>query len=67
MPFHAPGSLTDDQYYAVTMYILAEGNIISKDTVLSAENIGKIKMPNRNGFIWHEGGGGHRPDVHNFD
>ena len=67
MPFHAPGSLTDDQYYAVTMYILAQGNIISKDTVLSAENIGKIKMPNRNGFIWHEGGGGHRPDVHNFD
>ena len=42
------------------MYILAEGNIISKDTVLSAaENIGKTKMPNRNGFIWHEGGGGH--------
>ena len=67
MPFHAPGSLNDNQVYAVTAYILAEGNIISKNTVVSADNIGTIKMPNRNGFIWNKGGGGHRPDVHNYD
>ena len=67
MPFNAPGSLTNDQLYAVVAYILAEGNIIKKNVVVSAKNIGNIEMPNRNGFIRHEGGGGHRPDVYNFD
>lgn len=67
MPFHAPGSLNDNQVYSIVAYILAEGNIISKDTVVSASNIGKIEMPNKDGFIWFEGGGGHRPDVYNYD
>ena len=67
MPFHAPGSLSDDQVYAVVAYILAEGNIISKNTKVSASNIGKIEMPNKDGFIWFDSGGGHRPDVFNYD
>ena len=52
MPFHAPGSLSDDQVYSIVAYILAEGNIISKNTKVSASNIGKIEMPNRDGFVW---------------
>jgi len=51
MPFNAPGSMTDDEVYAVTAYILAEGGIIDRDTVMDAQMIAKIKMPNRDGFI----------------
>jgi len=34
MPFSAPGSLSNDEVYAVTAYVLAEGNIIDKGTVI---------------------------------
>jgi cytochrome c len=51
MPFSAPGSLSNDEVYAVTAYILAEGNIIDKTTVIEAETLPKVQMPNRAGFI----------------
>ena len=47
----APGSLSNDEVYAVTAYILAEGNIIDKTTVIDAETLPKVRMPNRDGFI----------------
>src|SRR5215204_2739231 len=37
MPFMAPGSLSDEEVYAVSAYILAEANIIDKVTVLDAQ------------------------------
>jgi mono/diheme cytochrome c family protein len=51
MPFTAPGTLTADEVYAVSAYILAEANIIDKTTVLDAQNLPKVQMPNRDGFI----------------
>jgi hypothetical protein len=51
MPFSAPGSLSNDEVYAVTAYILAEGNIIDKTTVIDAETLPKVRMPNRDGFM----------------
>ncbi len=51
MPFTAPGSLTADQVYAVSAYILAEGNIIDKAMVLDAQTLPRVEMPNRDGFI----------------
>ena len=51
MPFSAPGSLSNDEVYAVTAYILAEGNIIEKATVIDAETLLKVQMPNRDGFV----------------
>ena len=36
--------------------------IIEEDFVLSDKNIGKIKMPNKNGFLLPD----QRPDVNNF-
>jgi mono/diheme cytochrome c family protein len=51
MPFSAPGSLSNDEVYAVTAYILAEGNIIEKATVIDAETLPKVQMPNRDGFV----------------
>jgi cytochrome c len=51
MPFQAPGSLTSDEIYAVSTYILAEGNVIDKAMVLDAQTLTRVQMPNRDGFI----------------
>jgi S-disulfanyl-L-cysteine oxidoreductase SoxD len=51
MPYSAPGSLTADEIYAVSAYILAEGHIIDKATVLDAQTLPRVPMPNRYGFI----------------
>jgi cytochrome c len=51
MPFHAPQSLSDDDVYAVTAYLLAENGIIDKDAKLDARSRARVRMPNRDGFI----------------
>jgi cytochrome c len=51
MPFAAPGSLTSDETYAVSAYILTEAKIIDKSIMLDAKTLPLIEMPNRNGFI----------------
>jgi cytochrome c len=51
MPFTAPGSLSADEIYAVCAYILAEAKIIDKATVLDAQTLPRVQMPNRDGFI----------------
>ena len=51
MPFGAPGSLSADEVYAVSAYILAEANIIDRSMVLDAQTLPKVQMPNRDGFI----------------
>src|SRR6478752_6259370 len=50
MPFQAPGSLTADEIYAVSAYILAEGNVIDKAVVLDPATLVRVQMPNRDGF-----------------
>ena len=52
MPLHAPGSLSNDQVYAVTAYLLFENGILDEDAVLDRESLLQIEMPNRDGFIW---------------
>ncbi len=52
MPPTAPGSLSADQVYALTAYLLAANKIIAADAVIDAETLPKIKMPNRDGFVW---------------
>jgi len=51
MPYQAPKSLSADELYALTAYLLAENGIISKALVLNKDNLAKVKMPNVNGFI----------------
>jgi S-disulfanyl-L-cysteine oxidoreductase SoxD len=51
MPFAVPGSLTADETYALSAYILTEAKIIDKSMVLNAKTLPLIEMPNRNGFI----------------
>jgi cytochrome c len=51
MPMNAPGTLTDEQVYAVSAYILSEAKIVPADTALDAKKLPAITMPNRDGFI----------------
>ena len=51
MSFASPGSLTADEIYAVSAYILAEAKVIDKSMLLDAKTLPLIEMPNRNGFI----------------
>ncbi len=50
MPLYTPRTLTDDQVYALTAFILAWNDIIDEDTVLNAETLMQVEMPNRDGF-----------------
>jgi S-disulfanyl-L-cysteine oxidoreductase SoxD len=59
MPFNSPQSLTADQVYAVSAYILYLNNIVTEDTVLDATSLPRVEMPNRNGFTSPDP----RPDV----
>lgn len=52
MPFPAPRSLTPDQVYAITAYVLNLNNIVPADFVANRDSLPKVQMPNRNGFIW---------------
>jgi len=51
MPLMAPMSLTDDEVYAVTAYLLHLNGIIAADAVMNAETLPEVEMPNRDGFV----------------
>ena len=51
MPANKPGSLSDDEVYAVTAYLLFRDEIIKESDVLDAKSLPKVQMPNRNGFV----------------
>jgi S-disulfanyl-L-cysteine oxidoreductase SoxD len=51
MPFTQPRSLSDDEVYALTAYILAENKLIGANDTMNAETLPKVKMPNRDNFI----------------
>ncbi|WP_324752498.1 c-type cytochrome [Roseovarius sp. Pro17] len=60
MPMTEPGSLTADQVYAISAYILGQAGITGTepDTVLDAASMAKVEMPNADGFVADP-----RPDV----
>src|SRR5208282_1623257 len=51
MPLNAPQSLPPDEVYAVSAYVLFLNGIVPQDTTLDADNLARINMPNRNGFV----------------
>ena len=55
MPVNHPHSLSDQEAYALTAYILSVDGIVKKDAVLDAKSLPKIRMPNRDGFIDESG------------
>ena len=62
MPFGMSQSLTVDETYQIVAFILNMNDIIDEDFVLSNKNIGKIEMPNRDGFLLPDP----RPDIDVF-
>jgi len=62
MPFPSPQSLSDDEIYAITAYVLSLNDILKDDDVLDATALAKIVMPNAKGFV---PGGDPRPDARN--
>jgi len=51
MPITSPQSLTNDEVYAVTAYILSIDGIVPSDAMLDAKSLPRVKMPNKDGFI----------------
>jgi len=58
MPFDHPGTLTTDQVYATTAFVLFLNGIVGEDDVLDEMTLPRVKMPNRDGFV-----GDPRPDI----
>jgi cytochrome c len=51
MPITNPLSLTDEELYAVTAYVLYINGIIGEDVSMNAQSLPQVKMPNRDGFV----------------
>jgi mono/diheme cytochrome c family protein len=51
MPASAPQSLSNDEVYAVTAYLLSIDGIVDDDAVMNADTLPEVEMPNRDGFI----------------
>ena len=50
MPLNAEGTLTADEVYALTAFLLYKNDVIPEDEVLDAQSLPKVEMPNREGF-----------------
>ncbi|MFZ0424679.1 MAG: cytochrome c [Xanthobacteraceae bacterium] len=59
MPLSAPHTLSADDVYALIAYILNFNNIVPSDFVADRASLPKVKMPNRDNFIWKDP----RPDT----
>jgi len=51
MPFEDPGTLSADQVYAVTAYVLHLNGLVAEDDVLDRDSLPNVVMPNRDGFV----------------
>jgi len=58
MPFTQPGSLTSDETYAITAYLLAANKVIPDSAVLDAAALTKVKMPYADRFVPDDRRGG---------
>ena len=51
MPYNAPRSLSNDEVYAVSAYLLFLNGIIDAEVRMDAKTLPQVKMPNRDGFV----------------
>lgn len=61
MPFNEPGSLTDEEVYNLTAFLLSSNQIIDSTTVMNAETLPKVSMPAQKHFVIDDRRGG--PEV----
>ena len=50
MPLGKEGSLTPDEVYAITAFLLNQNGVIGEDDIMNQQTLPKVKMPNQNGF-----------------
>lgn len=58
MPQTTPGTLTDDQVYAVVGYVLHLGGIVAADAVMDSASLAAVEMPARDRFVPDDRTGG---------
>jgi len=58
MPMDRPQTLSNDETYALTAYLLSLSGLVPADAVMDAQSLPKVQMPNRDGFIVDD-----RPDA----
>ena len=51
MPYNAPRSLSDNEVYALTAYMLNLNKLIGDNDVMDAKTLPQVKMPNRDNYI----------------
>lgn len=51
MPMNAPGSLSNDEVYAITAYLLHANGLIGEHDVIDHDSLPRVRMPNREGFV----------------
>jgi S-disulfanyl-L-cysteine oxidoreductase SoxD len=51
MPWTSPRSLSDNEAYALTAFVLAQNKLIDPGLTIDAQSLPKVLMPNRDGFI----------------
>jgi len=51
MPYLTPMTLTDDEYYAITAFLLNKNDIIAADAEMNQDTLPEVVMPNRDGFV----------------
>jgi cytochrome c len=51
MPYNAPRSLTNQEVYALTAYLLSANKLIGENDEVNATSLPKVQMPNRDNFI----------------
>jgi mono/diheme cytochrome c family protein len=61
MPYNLPGSLSDNEVYSITAYLLSANKIIQVDAILNAQSLPKIVMPAKKLFVVDDRKGG--PEV----
>ena len=52
MPYQTPGTLSNDEIYALTAYILFLSDVVEVDTRLDAGNLADVAMPNSGDVEW---------------
>ncbi|WP_276346353.1 cytochrome c [Daejeonella sp. JGW-45] len=58
MPYNAPGSLSPDEVYSLTAYLLYANKIIPADAVMNAKTLPRVKMPAEKMFVPDDRTGG---------
>lgn len=61
MPMDKPESLSNDEVYALTAYLLHRNGIIGEAEEMNARSLPQVRMPNRDGFIWIDAKGQPQP------